>query len=131
MSLKNKSESSSLPVTSAFQEIIAYRKRGEKSWVFDDVAKKLFVEPFVRGASELIDARLQIMERSRAEVIVIHFNNRPFTGYEFYLQRKNLKSVDGGVWYREPTSGLEAWLCANTLKFFSKFPEKIYARILA
>lgn len=123
--------------------INAYR-RG-KTWLFDDVARGIVAEPFVCGASELIQKYLDRkgMKRRRKNVPLV-FSTQPFPdadvvltcteklhSCEYSYEEGNFPSIVKtpiSAWYIDQ-EGYKCWLCPAQLKFFGKVADTIYAKI--
>ena len=98
-------------------------------WCFDDAVKGLSAEPFVLGASEMIDDVIQkkFGEVDRACEYGITFSAAPFPRYDASLTRQ--KEEFGGFWYNLNGTPLEGWLCPATKLYFGEHPESIYVDI--
>lgn len=101
-----------------------YKYQGQ--WVFDDPRVGLHREPFVAGADTMIDKMVEGIPDAHAGVTIL-FAGQPFPGYqyEFHWVREEY----GGDWYRNPTHGIEGWLCPALFKYFDRAPERIYAQV--
>ena len=74
-----------------------YRKNGD--WVFDDSQFGLIAEPFVCGASEMIDAIVANANLVDAEMgFRMIFSAQPFPGFHAELVWN--REHTGGNWYR-------------------------------
>jgi hypothetical protein len=122
--------------------INAYRQG--KTWMFDDKQRGLVAEPFVLGASELIQKYLDRkgMKRRRRNVQLL-FSLQPFPEAEVILtcvekcypyvlhlekQKKTYKKAPTSAYYTDQDSHL-CWLCPAQLKFFGSVADVIYAKI--
>ena len=105
--------------------IIPYKENGV--WRFNDSLKELTGEPFVGETNKIIDQMINdSLYVNNEEKVVFYFADRDFPGAEFVLN-KTIYEL-GGAWYKWGNSedALEGWLCSATLKYFERFPEKIY-----
>ena len=132
-------------------------RRG-KTWLFDDATRNIKAEPFVCGASELIQKYLDRkgLGRRRKNIPVV-FSTEPFDNAECILTctekcypltmgqmsktfgsylMNHLSNVSLGYdKTKEPTSahyidqeGQQCWLCPAQLKFFGQVADTIYAK---
>lgn len=135
---------------------ISTYRRG-KTWLFDDVARGIVAEPFVCGASELIQKYLdrKDMKHKRKNVALV-FSLQPFPDTDVILTCTEkchpleitgyTNSTKAGKTMRipqykedfsqEPTSayytdqeGDKLWLCPAQIKFFGAVADTIYAKI--
>ncbi len=128
--------------------INAYRQG--KTWMFDDKQRELFAEPFVLGASELIQKYLDRkgMKQRRKNVQLL-FSLQPFPEADVtltctekcypYIQLYNGTNTSYKLdvdFNNQPTSayytdqeGSKCWLCPAQLKFFGTVADVIYAKI--
>lgn len=110
-----------------------YRKGA--AWVFDAPEHGLRAEPFVLGASEIIDLILESHDVDPEAPFRLIFAAAPFPGPTLRMDRQ--EKDFGGYWYAVNESsnvppahlGRRAWLCPATLKFFpAGHPQSIFAR---
>lgn len=134
--------------------ISAYRQG--KTWLFDDEARGILREPFVMGASELIQKYLNKKGIKKRKNVPLVFSNQEFPNAEVILTctekcyptrlvgyTKKLvagRMVDVSVrepdttasatsaWYTDQ-EGDKCWLCPAQIKFFGEVADKIYAKI--
>lgn len=128
-------------------------------WMFDDTTRSIKAEPFVCGASEMIQKYLDRKGDGRIKDVLIEFSLEPLNNADIILtyikKHKPLKLVQlqdnfgefmsnhlSNVSYIEddnakPTSadytdqeGDVCWLCPAQLKFFGKVADTIYARFI-
>lgn len=134
--------------------ISAYRQGN--TWLFDDKSRGILREPFVMGASELIQKYLDKKGIKKRKNVPLVFSTEEFPNAEVVLVcseklypnkivgynsiEKNQKVVKVPVMEpdttAEPTSawytdqeGHKCWLCPAQLKFFGKVADTIYAKI--
>lgn len=107
----------------SIQVIFPYNQHGV--WVFDDARVGLTAEPFVAGASEVID-RLVVGMPDAAAGFTMLFSDQPFPGCQLELEW--LAPEYGGNRYRVAATGEECWLCPALNKYFSQAPNRIYVR---
>lgn len=133
--------------------ISAYRKG--KIWMFDDKQRGIIAEPFVLGASELIQKYLDRKGIKATKDVPIIFSLQPFPEAEVILSCTDkcypYKIIPGvytigknGIKYpkmiedtnAEPVSayyidqeGDQCWLCPAQIKFFGRVADVIYAKI--
>ena len=97
------------------------------TWVFDDARYGLVREPFVLGASEMID---RIVEREgvadAAKGFTLVFSAQAFPGHHAELVKENAES--GGTWYRFADGSMRGWLCPALFHYFPQAPDRIFAR---
>lgn len=134
--------------------ISAYRQGN--TWLFDDESRGILREPFVMGASELIQKYLDKKGIKKRKNVPLVFSTEEFPGAEVVLtctekcyptkfigytqKRVADKVVD--VSLREPDTTIEptsawytdqeghtCWLCPAQLKFFGEVADTIYAKI--
>lgn len=124
--------------------INAYRQG--KTWMFDDKQRGLVAEPFVLGASELIQKYLDRkgMKRRRKNVQLL-FALQPFPEAEVTLTctekcypmklgkklnwvRDDKSQLPISAYYKDQ-EGQQIWLCPAQLKFFGTVADTIYAKI--
>jgi hypothetical protein len=113
----------STPPTNALLVIQPYLSHG--TWVFDDPAVGLVREPFVSGIPQMIDDAVKNIPNAQNGFRLI-FSTGPFPGYQVELTL--VREEYGGNWYREEGRNREGWLCPALFKYFSKAPQKIYAK---
>lgn len=112
------------------QAIKLYKSGG--LWMFDDARRGLRREPFVRGASEMIEA-LAAGIPNAAKGFTMRFADRRFPGWQ---ARVDYVRGDENGWSlyrlaqrRELSAALqpmEAWLCPSLGKFFADAPRQLY-----
>ena len=98
------------------------RKRGR--WVFDDERHGLKAEPFVSGASEMLDRHLAsegIKRRHAKRGFRLLFSDKPMPGFDAAYF---LRDECGGGWYAHHWH--EAWFCPAILHYFDGLPEAVY-----
>lgn len=95
------------------------------NWVFDDERFGLVREPFVCGASELIDSMVTDLPDAEQGFNLL-FSAAPFPGHQAEFHRTRAES--GGTWYHNPATGAEGWLCPALFHYFPEAPEHIYAQ---
>jgi hypothetical protein len=131
--------------------INAYR-RG-KTWLFDDKQRGIVAEPFVCGASELIQKYLDRkgMKRKRKNVSLV-FSLQPFPEadtiltctekcYPMKIGKMSTmfgdhfsclgydRSKESTSAYYMDQEGHKCWLCPAQMKFFGQVADIIYAKI--
>ena len=121
-----KEHTMSAPTNSLFT-IIVYR--WGNGWCFDDAVKGLVAEPFVLGASEIIDSVIERKygEADHASEYSIVFSRDKFPGIDSELTRR--QEDCGGYWYVEDDNGLEGWFCPATKLYFGDHPQSIFSTI--
>jgi hypothetical protein len=92
-------------------------------WVFDDDRVGLRAEPFVGGATEIID-RLTCDLPDADSGFTLIFSATPFRGYQHCL--KWVREEFGGNTYRVDQWGMDGWLCPALFKYFDQAPSEIY-----
>ena len=95
------------------------------SWVFDDERYGLVREPFVCGASEMIDDLTRGMPGAEKGFRLL-FSASAFPGHQRNYQW--LRDESGGNWYRDEQTGMEGWLCPALFHYFETAPQRIYAK---
>lgn len=99
-------------------------------WMFDDPGRGIAREPFVDGATEMIDILLQDfgLPTSGDQGVEV----------EFALERTHPDMVEirkvedmGDDWARYEHNGHLGALCPVTLVYFGSHPERFYARPIA
>lgn len=135
--------------------ISAYRQGN--TWLFDDKQRGIVAEPFVSGASELIQKYLDRKGITATQDVPLVFSLQPFPNAEVTLTvtEKNyplkvvgfhtVQSYRAGeiqipsyeedrsqpatsAWYVDQ-EGEECWLCPAQIKFFGQVADVIYAKI--
>ena len=99
-----------------------YKINGKGAFVFDDSTFGLVKEPFVCGASEMLDL-LSIGCRNPADGFDLLFSMSPFPGAESFTW---LQEQSGGNWYVWDKNGMEFWLCPAGGFYIPKGTQKIY-----
>ena len=100
-----------------------------ETWVFDDEHFGLVQEPFVLGASEMIDAILATLKppiENAERGFRLLFSASPFPGCHAELVR--LREEIGGNWYQFADGSMEGWLCPALFHYFPQAPDRIYAK---
>ena len=95
------------------------------TWVFDDPAVGLRLEPFVSGTPAIITLLVQDIPDARDGFRLL-FSDRPFPGFQRSLSL--MREENGGGRYGLDNSTMEGWLCPMLFKYFSTAPAKLYAR---
>lgn len=96
------------------------------AWVFDDERVGLVKEPFVGGADTLIEAH----DFNRSGKVTITFSGIPFPDRNVKLVIMNtVEEGEGGTTYFCPEVNHTVWLCPALLKYFTKPPKVIYAKL--
>lgn len=105
--------------------ISPYWLESAQTWVFDDDRLEIIQEPFVEGIPEMIDDLTDDIPDAHKGFRLL-FSVDPFPGF----QKELLKVCDdfGGVWYKDPTTNKEGWLCPVLFRYFPVAPEKIYVK---
>ena len=112
-------------MANAIMIIRPYRHEG--AWVFDDDRFGLIREPFVLGASEIIDAILAKVGIADAEGgFRLLFSADPIPDHHAELIWEQADS--GGNWYRLADGSMRGWLCPALFHYFKKAPRRIYCR---
>jgi len=121
-------ERTAMPAKTQNAMLIIHPHKTHGTWCFDDERHGLIEEPFVLGASEMIDAvvaRAGLTNADRGFRLI--FSASPFPGYHAEIHRLNEES--GGYWYQFPDGSMKGWLCPATLHYFpDQHPQRIYAR---
>jgi hypothetical protein len=103
----------------AMMQLSLYKSNG--TWMFDDVARQIFAEPFVLGMSEIITKH--IPETSTCKLL---FSLQPFPGaYSLRLLREE---ANGG-WYHAESLNMEGWLCPVTRIYCAGIPDMLYYNV--
>lgn len=105
--------------------LVIYPYKHEGVWVFDDQQVGLVREPFVMGASEIIDRMVENIPNAE-QGFSLFFSDEPFPGHQIEFDWR--REEDGGNWYDSSALGMEGWLCPALLKYFDRAPETIYAQ---
>jgi hypothetical protein len=95
------------------------------TWVFDDPAVGLRLEPFVSGAPAIIDLLVAGIPNARDGFRLL-FSDAPFPGFQRSLTL--IREENGGCWYSLDGSSLEGWLCRMLFKYFTVAPMRLYAK---
>lgn len=119
----------------AMFSIKVYRHPNIKTtWVFDDDTVGLKAEPFVLGASELIDYHLKLKNiKSRKPVLT--FSQVEVPNADIILTRTKAYGILPGDGTSDDFRsgdfidqyGNKCWLCPAQLLYFKQVPEKIWA----
>lgn len=126
----------------AIHQIQLYRNFN--AWVFDDESRNLWAEPFVMGATELIDFHLRRKGMWNAKNPVLQFSLEYIPNADVVLT--NTAKHGPRTWdvrqgkfnetVGEPTSGdfedqygNKCWLCPAQVRFFGTVPDNIYCII--
>ena len=99
--------------------------RTGKIWRFDEPLFHLKGEPFVEGASEMIDKFAATLPGSADHVRLI-FSQQAFPGAQYRLDWR--RGQDAGNWYYSDDCKMECWLCPALFKFFPRAPQHIYVK---
>ena len=102
-----------------------YFFEGMETWAFDDWDVELMHEPFVEGIPEMIDDFVKDIPNAKKGFKLL-FSGSPFPGYQRVLEK--LRPEFDGCWYRDPSNGLEGWLCPAMFRYFKVAPDKIYLK---
>ena len=94
------------------------------TWVFDDPAVDLQLEPFV--STEILDLLVQDIPNAR-EGFCLFFSASPFMGFQRSLTLD--REENGGGWYKLDNSLLEGWLCPALFLYFKEAPAKMYVKV--
>jgi len=101
--------------------IAPYRYAG--TWVFNDVSRGLYQEPFVAGIPGIIDKLAEDIPDADKGFRLL-FSAQSFPGHTHTLVWKVKEA--GGNWYACPQCQMEGWLCPALLKYFREAPKVIY-----
>lgn len=110
--------------------------RGLNAWVFDDVERNIVHEPFVRGATELIDFHLE-RKGIKSEKPILQFSKSYIPHADIVLTcvnrytRTGLNEGDFSSGDFIDQSGNQCWLCPAQLAFFGEVPDEIYVMLSA
>lgn len=111
-----------VPSTSNSIFVIApYRYAG--TWVFNDISRGLYQEPFVAGIPGIIDELVKDIPDADKGFRLL-FSAQPFPGHTHTLVWKYKEA--GGNWYACPQCQMEGWLCPALLRYFREAPKAIY-----
>ena len=115
-------------IANSLHRIGVYDRAG--AWVFDDVGKGLYAEPFVFGSSQMIDSAILAkgLELDRDYQYNITISASPMPMSDCVLTREGDETC-GGYMYRLDDGALTGWLCPATKKFFGEHPERIYVYV--
>lgn len=97
-------------------------------WCFTDPEKQLEAEPFVCGATELIDKAVAAAGIPNAENgFKLFFSTSPFPGAAVKLTWE--KPESGGNWFSCSDFGpkMDLWLCQAMYKYLDTAPRELYA----
>jgi len=104
---------------------VIYPYKFKDTWVFDDLAKKLFREPFVFGIPEIIDELLCNKFDEPTDEFDLYFSQHNFPGNDGYLTK--LYEENGGCYYSY--EDMDGWLCPALFKYFDEVPNKIFFQL--
>ena len=95
------------------------------TWVFDDEAAGLKMEPFIQGIPDMInDLVKNIPDASRGFRLL--FSASRFPGYQVELEW--VREEYEGNWYRIKGQTQEGWLCPSMFKYFEVTPKSIFVK---
>jgi len=92
------------------------------TWVFDDEASGLFMEPFVSGVPEMIDDLVKKIPDASYGFRLL-FSDSKFPGSS---ELKWVKAEHDGNWYEY--KGMIGWLCPAMFKYFKETPLSIWVK---
>jgi hypothetical protein len=95
------------------------------TWVFDDKAAGLKMEPFVMNMPEMINDLVKDIPDARRGFRML-FSASPFPGYQVELEW--IRPQDDGNWYRIKGQTLEGWLCPALFKYFDVAPKRMFVK---
>ena len=95
------------------------------TWVFDDEAAGLKMEPFIQGIPEMINDLVKDIPYARGG-FKLFFSALPFPKYQVELEW--IREEYEGNWYRIKGQTLEGWLCPALYKYFEVAPKLIFVR---
>jgi len=95
------------------------------TWVFDDEATGLCMEPFVAGIPEMINDLVGDIPNAQ-DGFRLTFSASPFPGYQIELI--HVRGEYEGNWYKRADDSMEGWLCPALFKYFDRAPQKLYAK---
>ena len=101
-----------------------YRHAG--TWVFTDEKRGLVNEPFVLGVPEIFDLVIEKQNLKGKSLYRVIFSDQNFP--LAHAEVEKLSEEGGGAWYKYRKTP-PGWLCPATLKFFKKFPERIFFKV--
>jgi hypothetical protein len=99
-----------------------YKYQG--TWVFDDPARGLEKEPFIKGITEMIDVLVANIPNA-GHKFRLYFACIPFVGA---IKLDWDGEEDGGNWYYSEQFDMCGWLCPALYKYFTDAPEELYVR---
>jgi hypothetical protein len=110
----------------ALFEISLYRIG--KTWFFDDKDREIIREPFVAGASEIIQKYLNKkgLGRRRKNISII-FSTTWIPNWDIHLVCTE-KCGKTSAYYKDQEEDV-CWLCPAQIKFFGQIADEIYATI--
>ncbi len=112
------------PAPAAVVHIIQPYRVGN-AWVFDDAARELKAEPFVGGATEVIDLLVKDLPNTK-DGFRLSFSAQPITGHQMHLTWH--RGENKGNWYRIAGTKQEGWLCPSLYKYFAQAPAHLYLK---
>lgn len=104
-----------------------YRHHG--MWVFDDAHRNLVAEPFVLGATELIDYHLTRKEIEDSEHPVLIFSEVALPDFDIVLKKDEHTTPDSAYFTDQFEN--RCWLCPAQVLFFGYVPDTIYCKVKA
>ena len=111
-----------------------------KTWVFDDEARGLVMEPFVAGADTLLDKVFDttVDDNGNWNFSGLVFSSNPIPNADLVIKRtEDDPDKIGTDWYVDSClddtykdcAGHELWLCPALYEFFDEAPERIYIAV--
>ena len=97
-----------------------------RTWMFDDPAKNLKEEPFVKGVPAILRALVIDIPKAK-NGFRLSFSAKSFPGHHLVAERGIVQ--DGGIWYRARGSNRSGWLCPALFKYFARPPRRIYVKV--
>ena len=95
------------------------------TWVFDDEAAGLKMEPFIQGIPDMINDLVKDIPEARRGFRLL-FSSSLFPGYQVELEW--VREEDEGNWYRIKGQTQEGWLCPSMFKYFKVAPKSIFVK---
>lgn len=93
-------------------------------WLFDDVERSIYSEPFVGEINRMIDCMVSGCQAK------ITFSRKNFPGANIVLYK--LRHDGEGAWYQASRGSLllgSGWLCGVLKRYFHFRPKRIYVQI--
>lgn len=115
---------------------IIYPHKLYSNWCFTDESVGLKEEPFVLGASEVIDwmiREFKIQDKIKEEEgIKLTFSQTPFPNFDIKAVHAESDEFSVGNWYyldNPIIKDFKFWLCPALMLYFDQAPKEIYVKV--